>query len=76
MPRRNDRRYRVFDREEYYACPDCQFGYTIWRMRGRGREKDHLKKLYCPNCNEDKNFKKRDTLGPQVQTNLQQFSTN
>lgn len=51
---------RGFDLE-YYACPDCGFTLDIWRKPGSCKNKNHLKFLFCINCNEEKNFVKKDS---------------
>jgi len=41
---------------EVYICPDCGYRFTVQRKVGERRSINHLKKLYCLNCNEEKNF--------------------
>jgi len=42
--------------EEIYRCPDCDFKFNIWRKKGRRRSNDHIKSLFCVQCNEQKQF--------------------
>jgi ssDNA-binding Zn-finger/Zn-ribbon topoisomerase 1 len=42
--------------EEMYSCPDCGFQFPVWRTKGRRRSKEHVKSLYCPKCDDQKQF--------------------
>lgn len=45
---------------EEYECPDCGYIWPIYRSKSRMRERGHLKRIYCVQCREEKNFKKRE----------------
>ena len=37
-------------RISYCICPNCKGKFPIPRSDGRMREKNHLKRLFCPYC--------------------------
>lgn len=45
---------------EKYVCDETGFDYDIWRPKGKKREKGHLKMLYCPICDLEHNFTKKE----------------
>ena len=50
-------RHNKFITDNEFYCTCCgQKGFSIVRRIGAEREAGHLKKLYCLNCKEEKNF--------------------
>lgn len=44
----------------FYQCSECKKILSIPRQRGRRREAGHLKTMWCPFCNDGREFFEMD----------------
>lgn len=42
--------------DETYVCPICGWPFTVWRRSDQLRARNHKKRLYCLNCNKNRDF--------------------
>lgn len=49
------RRFVKTEESDFYCTKCGQFTYSIRRLKGQEREPGHLKRLWCPFCNEEHN---------------------
>ena len=49
------KRYVKTEESDFYCTKCGNFTYSIRRLQGQEREPGHLKRLWCPFCNEEHN---------------------